>query len=141
MSDDSRATWERRHGELWDRIFQVTQDVAALTDTMGDTTGGFVVRPELMKTAVAVGAELVRAGAAEDEAVFLQHVREARLKAIEADYWLRLAYILQQRDEVQRDLSSIITQYGAVIDLLDKMARRPEAASMRARAQRRIVVG
>jgi hypothetical protein len=34
-----------------------------------------------------------------------------------------LAYVLQQRDDVQRDLSSIITQYTGIVDLLQKFIR------------------
>jgi hypothetical protein len=31
--------------------------------------------------------------------------------------------MLQQQEDVQHDLSSIITQYAAVVDLLEKMMR------------------
>jgi hypothetical protein len=31
-----------------------------------------------------------------------------------------MAYVLQQREEIQRDLSGIVTQYATIIDLLDK---------------------
>src|SRR3989344_2073575 len=102
------STWERRQAELWDRIFQVTQDVVALADNMDDRTGTSIVKMEMTKAAMAVGSELVRANAAEESKGFHHHLSESRMKAIETDYWLRLAYILQQRDEVQRDLSSII---------------------------------
>ncbi len=117
------TTWERRQAELWDRIFQVTQDVVALADHMDDRTGTSIVKQEMVKSAMAVGSELVRANAVEDATSFHKHLSEARMEAIETDYWLRLAYILQQRDEVQRDLSSIITQYTAIVDLLQKFMR------------------
>lgn len=117
------TTWERRQAELWDRIFQVTQDVVALADHMDDRTGTSIVKQEMVRSAMAVGSELVRANAAEDAPSFNKHLSEARMEAIETDYWLRLAYILQQRDEVQRDLSSIITQYTAIVDLLQKFMR------------------
>lgn len=116
-------TWERRQAELWDRIFQVTQDVVTLADSMDDSTGGSVVKSEMVKAAMAIGTQLVRANAADDSTTFHRYVQEARLKAIETDYWLRLAYILQQREDVQRDLSSIITQYTAIVDLLQKFVR------------------
>lgn len=117
------VTWERRQAELWDRIFQVTQDVVALADNIDDRTGSRVVKMEMTKSAMAVGSELVRANAAQEAKDFHHHLSESRMKAIETDYWLRLAYILQQRDEVQRDLSSIITQYTAIVDLLQKFMR------------------
>ncbi|MEX1997185.1 MAG: four helix bundle protein [Candidatus Andersenbacteria bacterium] len=128
ISDNQHdSTWDRRQAELWDRIFQVTQDVATLADSMEDSAGGVVVKQEMVRTAMAVGTELVRANAAEDSTLFHHHVHEARLKAIETDYWLRLAYILQQQDDVQRDLSSIITQYSAIVDLLQKFIRHTRA--------------
>lgn len=123
MDSQHDITWERRQAELWDRIFQVTQDVVALADSMDDSTGGKVVKNEMVKAAMAIGTQLVRANAADDPPEFHRCVHEARLKAIETDYWLRLAYILQQRDDVQRDLSSIITQYSAIVDLLQKFVR------------------
>lgn len=127
QADQHDITWERRQAELWDRIFQVTQDVVALADNMDDRTGTSVVKMEMTKAAMAVGSELVRANAAEEAKDFHRHLSEARMKAVETDYWLRLAYILQQRDEVQRDLSSIITQYTAIVDLLQKFMRHTRA--------------
>lgn len=121
------STWERRQAELWDRIFQVTQDVVTLADSMDDRTGAAVLKAEMTRSAMAVGAQLVRANAAEEAKDFHHHLSEARMKAIECDYWLRLAYILQHRDEVQRDLSSIITQYTAIVDLLQKFMRHTRA--------------
>jgi len=121
--EQHKATWDRRQTELWDRIFQVTQDVVTLADTMDDTVSYSIVRSEMVKSAMAVGAELVRANASDEPTVFFHHVQESRLKAIETDYWLRMAYILQQRDDIQRDLSSIITQYAAIVDLLQKLIR------------------
>lgn len=121
--DQHSVLWERRQAELWDRIFQVTQDVVGLAETIEDTVGGEVLKESLAKSAMSVGSQLVRATASDDKAGFVHHLTEAKMQAVEADYWLRLAYILQQQDEVQRDLSSIITQYAAVIDLLQKMIR------------------
>ncbi len=120
------VTWERRQAELWDRIFQVTQDVVALADQMDNSTGGSVVKTEMVKAAMAIGTQLVRANAADEAHEFHRCLSEARLKAVETDYWLRLAYILQQRDDVQRDLSSIITQYTAIVDLLQKFMRHTQ---------------
>lgn len=121
--DTHNATWERRQAELWDRIFQVTQDVVTLADSMDDTVSYAVVRSEMVKSAMAVGTELVRANASDEPGVFHHHLQESRLRAIETDYWLRMAYILQQREDTQRDLSSIITQYSAIVDLLQKLLR------------------
>jgi len=130
---ERHLVWERRQAELWDRIFQVTQDVVTLADTLGDSASQQVLRRELLRSAMVVGAELVRANAADSAQRLGHHVREARLRAIETDYWLRLVYVLQQRDEVQRDLSSIITQYAAVISLLQQLERhtRGEAHVLR----------
>lgn len=128
MESGHNVVWEHRRAELWDRIFQVTQDVVTLAETLQETPGTTVVREELVKAAMDVGKFLARATAAEQERDFQQNTEEARLKAIEADYWLRLAYIVQQREEVQRDLSSIITQYVGIIDLLHKMSRHVNTA-------------
>lgn len=121
------VTWERRQAELWDRVFQVTQDVVGVADGMGDAAGSTTVRTELLKTALDVGVELVRANVAEESEAFYHHLQAARLRAIETDYWLRVAYLVQQREEVQRDLSSIITQYAAVVDLIQKFMRHARA--------------
>ena len=122
-SDRHVTTWEHRQAELWDRIFQVTQDVIALADTLESSSGAAHVQQELVTTAMKVGQELVRANAADTAQEFHHHLKEARLKAIETDYWLRLTYVIQQREEVQRDLSSIITQYTSIVDLLHKFAQ------------------
>lgn len=113
--------WERRQEELWERIFQVTQDVVLLADTLGEDSGGVIMKEEMVRAAMTVGKYLVRATAADDSSEFEGYVAEARMMAIEADYWLRLAYIVQQRDDVQRDLSSVITQYATIIHLLQKL--------------------
>lgn len=128
MENGHTAVWEHRRAELWDRIFQVTQDVVTLAETLQETAGTRVVQAELIKAAMDVGKYLARATAAEEETHFQKNIEEARLKAIEADYWLRLAYIVQQREEVQRDLSSIITQYVGIIELLHKMSRHVRSA-------------
>jgi four helix bundle protein len=120
---DKHIIWERRQTELWDRIFQVTQDVVTLADGFTDNTGGRVLKEEMVKSAMAVGSNLVRATASDEGNNFYGHLNEAKMKAVETDYWLRLAYVLNQRDEVQKDLSSVISQYSAVIDLLAKMMR------------------
>jgi four helix bundle protein len=117
------VVWERQQTEIWDRIFRVTQDVVTLAGTLDDSPSQKILQAELLKSAMAVGAELVRAGAADSANQFEDHVREARLKSIETDYWLRLVYVLQQRDEVQRDLANIIVQYSAIITLLQKFLR------------------
>jgi len=128
MSDErgdqkQHVVWERQQPELWDRIFQVTQDVVTLAESLEDSIGQNVVRTELVKSAMGVGAQLVRANAATEAADFQRHVGEARMLAIEADYWLRLIYVLQQREEVQQDLSNVITQYASIITLLQKFMR------------------
>ncbi len=122
-SSQHNIVWEHRQAELWDRIFQVTQDVIVLADSLDDSTGGTIMKSEMVKSAMAVGKHLVRANAANSGNQFEEYVNEARLSAIETDYWLRLTYIVQQREDVQRDLSSIITQYSGIIDLLHKMMR------------------
>lgn len=118
--------WEHRQAELWDRIFQVTQDVVTLADSMEGTSGGAIMRDEMVKSAMDVGKYLVRATAADNNQDFQRFAQESRLKAIETDYWLRLAYIIQQREDVQRDVSSVITQYSSIVDLLHKMVRHIE---------------
>ncbi len=118
---EHRALWERRQAELWERIFQVTQDVVHLADTIEQTSGGKVLQDGLIGAAMNVGKFLVRATASDSEVEFRKNVEESRMQAIEADYWLRLAYIVQEREGVQRDVSNIITQYAAIIDLLKKM--------------------
>lgn len=123
-SDDQHSiTWEHRQAELWDRLFQVTSDVVTLADSFGDDVGGRIVKESLVKSAMGVGAELVRANAADQSEEFRSSIREARYRAIETDYWLRMAYVLQQREDVQRDLSSIITQYSGIVELLDRFIR------------------
>ena len=122
-SEQHNALWERRQAELWDRIFQVSQDVVTLADSMDAAAGTALVRKALVEAALRVGSDLVRANAAEDADDFAESLQEARLAAVEADYWLRMTYLLQSAEEVQRDLSSIITQYAAVVDLLQKFIR------------------
>lgn len=125
---EHRALWERRQAELWDRIFQVTQDVVHVADTIERDAGGTVLQGGLVTAAMNVGKFLVRATASDAEGEFRKNVEEARLQAIEADYWLRLAYIVQQHEGVQRDVSNIITQYASIIDLLQKMLQHVERA-------------
>jgi four helix bundle protein len=125
-SDPRHVAWERQQAELWDRIFQVTQDVVMLVDTLGSSTGSDVVKKELAHCAMSVGSHLVRANASDERREFLHHLHEARMMAIETDYWLRMAYLLQQREELQRDLSNIITQYSAIVDLLQKFTRHSQ---------------
>lgn len=123
-SDEHHSlTWERGQTELWDRLFQVTSDVVALAGSLGEDAGGSIVRESMVRSAMSVGAELVRANAADTPAEFRTSVRESRMKAIETDYWLRMAYVLQQREDVQRDLSSIISQYSGIVEMLDRFIR------------------
>jgi len=129
MSEDAHVTWERRQQELWDRIFQATQDVAALADTMGNSVGEGIVRQEMVKSAMKVGVELVRANAADSKEMFLDYVEGARAQAIETDYWLRLGYSIQQQESTQRDLSTVIGQYASIVDLLQKFLRHAEGES------------
>ena len=124
--EDQHIIWERRQAEIWDRIFQVTSDVVAVADTLGESVGQKQLREQLVKVAMGVGAELVRANASNSAGDFEKYVDEARMKAIETDYWLRLMYVLQQKDDVQRDLSSVITQYAAIISLLNKFMRHAQ---------------
>lgn len=126
--NEHAVIWERRKAELWDRIFQVTQDVVVLAEHMNEVAGTKVLREELTKAAMDVGKFLARATASNGEAGFQKNLEEARLKAIESDYWLRLAYIVQQQEDVQHDLSSVISQYGSIIDLLNKMERHVQEA-------------
>lgn len=123
-SDEQHSiTWEHRQTELWDRLFQVTSDVVTLADSISADTGGTIVKESMVRCAMSVGAQLVRANAADTSDEFRQSLKEARLKAVETDYWLRMAYVLQQREDVQRDLSSIINQYAGIVDLLDRFLR------------------
>ena len=120
--------WEHKQAELWERVFQVTQDVVGLADMLGDGVGMGVCKTEMVKSAMNVGRHLVRANAAEDERMFRAALEEARLCAIETDYWLRLTYLLQQQEEVQRDLSSIINQYSSIVHLLSRLSHHPASA-------------
>lgn len=115
--------WEQKQAELWERVFQVTQDVVALAETVPDSVGGTVCKTEMVKSAMNVGRQLVRANAADTKAQFQAALEEAKLSAIETDYWLRLLYLLQQREEVQRDLSSIINQYSAIVEILQRLTK------------------
>ena len=129
------ASWEQKQGELWERVFQVTQDVVALAETVPDTMGGAVCATEMVKSAMNVGKLLVRASAADNKTVFQAGLEEAKLSAIETDYWLRLLYLLQQREEVQRDLSSIINQYSAIVDLLQRLLKPTSAKASAGRPE------
>lgn len=127
-SDEHHSvTWEHRQTELWDRLFQVTSDVVTLAGSLDEDAGGAIVRESVVRSAMSVGAELVRANAADTSAEFRAAIRESRLKAIETDYWLRMAYVLQQREDIQRDLSSIISQYAGIVDLLDRFIRHTKS--------------
>lgn len=126
-SEEQHALWERRQAELWDRLFQVTSDVVTLADSLDNDTGGSVIRTEMVKVAMRVGAELVRANAADTGVEFRTSIEEAKLKAVETDYWLRMAYVIQQREDIQRDLSAIINQYAGIIDMLDRFIRHTKA--------------
>ena len=121
--EEQHVVWERRQAEIWDRIFQATSDVVVVADTLDGSVGQKQLREQLVKVAMGVGAELVRANASNSAGEFERYVDEARMKAIETDYWLRLMYVLQQKDDVQRDLSSVITQYAAIINLLNKFMK------------------
>ena len=121
--EDRHVVWERRQTELWDRIFQVTQDVVTLAKSLDDSLGEKIVQEQLVTSAMRVGADLVRANAADVAVEFEKYVKEARMQAIETDYWLRLIFVLQQRDDVQRDLSSVISQYATIITMLQKFLR------------------
>jgi four helix bundle protein len=118
--------WERRQAELWDRVFQATQDVAALADSMGKSVGEGIVREELVRAACQTGAELVRANAAHSKQVFLKYMEAARLKAIETDYWLRLGYLLQNHESLQRDVSNLLAQYSQLVEMLHSFIKHAE---------------
>ncbi len=120
-SSEHRALWERRQAELWERIYQLAQDVAQVSDALHDTTGGSVIKQELVRSTMNIGKYLVRATASDSQQEFTRDVEEARMQAIEADYWLRIAYIVGQQEEVQRDVSNIIAQLSSVIELLKTM--------------------
>ena len=112
--------FEQQQAQLWDRVFQVTQDVVVLAETIPDTAGGSVLRKEMIISAMNVGRQLVRANAADGKEEFYHYSEESRLAAIETDYWLRLVYLLQ-RGDVQQDISSIINQYSSIVDSLQKL--------------------
>lgn len=118
------GSWEQKQAELWERVFQVTQDVVSLAEIAGHGLGADICKQEMVKSAMNVGRHLVRANAANTPATFSAALEEARLCAIETDYWLRLLYLLQQQEEVQRDLSSIINQYSAIVELLTRLTRQ-----------------
>lgn len=120
----SVSAWDTRQAELWDRIFQATQDIAAVAESLGQTNGGRIVSAEMIKAATKVGVMLVRANAADEASIYIDYIREARVKAIETDYWLRVAYILQEQTSVQRDVSGVVRQYAAIIDALQKLTQQ-----------------
>jgi len=128
-NSNHQVVWEHRQAELWDRMFQASQDTVAFAETVADTGGTHIVREALVRSALGIGAAVVRANAADDRAVFIEHVTEARLRAIETDYWLRMAYTLQQREEQQRDVSGLLSQYAAIIDLLHTFAQHAKSES------------
>lgn len=136
-ADEKHAVWERRQTEIWDRIFQAMSDVVAVAETLDDSVGQKQLQEQLMRSAMGVGAKLVRANAADRAAKFEENLEEARIQAIETDYWLRLIYVLQQREDVQRDLSSVISQYAAIINMLNKFIKHtqdePDVISRHAR--------
>lgn len=136
-ADEKHAVWERRQTEIWDRIFQAMSDVVAVAETLDDSVGQKQLQEQLMRSAMGVGAKLVRANAAARAAKFEENLEEARMQAIETDYWLRLIYVLQQREDVQRDLSSVISQYAAIINMLNKFIKHtqdePDVISRHAR--------
>lgn len=125
-SDEQHAVWERRQTEIWDRIFQAMSDVVAVAETLDDSIGQKQLQEQLLKSAMGIGAKLVRANASSRALKFEKYLEEARMKAIETDYWLRLIYVLQQREEVQRDLSSVISQYAAIINMLNKFIKHTQ---------------
>lgn len=116
-----RALWERRQAELWERIFQLAQDIAVLADSFEETAGGRVMKEELIKSSMNIGKFLVRATSANAEQTFIENIEESRMQAIEADYWLRLIYVVDQRSSVQQSVTNVITQLAGIIDLLKKM--------------------
>lgn len=120
-AEGHRALWERRQAELWERIFQLAQDVASLADRFQESAGGAVMKEELLKSAMNIGKYLVRATAADSERHFIKHIGEAKMQAIEADYWLRIMYVVQPHEEVQRDISNVITQIASIVELLAKL--------------------
>lgn len=129
-----KAHFEQRQAELWERVFQAIQDVVSLVDGAGEGGGLTVCKSEMVKAAMNVGRHLVRGSAANEARVFEQALEEARLSAVETDYWLRLFYLLQQDEEVQRDLSSVINQYSSIVELLARLSRQgAHVAARRAR--------
>lgn len=131
------ASWEQRQAELWERVFQVTQDVVALADSAGDGVGVQVCKNEMVRAAMNVGRQLVRASASASAPKFESGLEEARLCAVEADYWLRLLYLLQQEEDVQRDLSSVINQYSSIVELLARLSHHPAEVRTGQRERRR----
>lgn len=126
VADAHQATWERQQAELWDRFFQVTQDVITVAEALEEGVGSEVIRQELTKTAMRVGAEIVQANAADAARDFHAHIKQAKMKAIETDYWLRMAYVLQQREDLQQDLSGVISQYTQIVNLIEKMRQHTQ---------------
>lgn len=116
-----RALWERRQAELWERIFQLAQDIAVLADSFEESAGGRVMKEELIKSSMNIGKFLVRATSANAEHTFIENIEESRMQAIEADYWLRLIYVVDQRSSMQQGVTNVITQLAGIIDLLKKM--------------------
>ncbi len=121
-AEGHRALWERRQAELWERIFQLVQDVAVLIDSFADRSGGSVMKEALMRSSMSIGKHLVRATAADHEKDFVMHIEEAKMQAVEADYWLRIMYVVQPHEESQRDISNVIAQIASIVDLLTKMS-------------------
>lgn len=131
------VSWEQKQAELWERIFQATQDVVMLADVAGDASGVGICKTEMVKSAMSVGRHLVRGSASSSTSAFEKSLEEARLSAVETDYWLRLLYLLQQEEEVQRDLSSVINQYSAIVELLSRLSRHGAHAGAAKHERRR----
>lgn len=128
------AGWEQKQAELWERLFQVTQDVVHVADSVGEGVGASLCKTEMVRAAMNVGRFMVRANAADQSQAFVKNIEEARLAAIECDYWLRLLYLVQQEDAVQRDVSGIINQYSAIVDLLARLTKHPARVSRKTHA-------
>ena len=48
-SEQHNNTWEHHQAELWDRVFQVTQDVVDLAGNLSDEGGNETVKDEMIK--------------------------------------------------------------------------------------------
>lgn len=121
MSGEHAAFWERHRTELWDRVFQAAGEVSLLADSLEGGAGLTLAREKLLQAAFGVGVALVAANAADDHVHFMKALSQAVTQAVEVDYWLRLLTVLGRSNNLQQEVTGLLAQYGAVVQLLRRL--------------------